>query len=247
MQVHADRIFDHLRRTGLRIGRLGAFRLQVPLDIFFADHLHTQSLKDLQVLVGLNRIHDGGRQNLVQLLIGDVPAVGLAATLHVLNDVVEFGLSQNRHAFHGRKDGIGVGCVRRLVFSCNRQRRLSGRLLARRIIRLGLRPLDFRRQRLRVQRRRFDFVYVFRRQIVPIFITHAALRPFNFRDFLGNRLLVFLAPNILLLSLALRKRLLDGRLLACLIRLNLLYDLLRLGHIVSSLQFTHLHFVKCFV
>ena len=100
MEVHADRIFDHLRLTRLRVALLRRLRLEILLHVVLADDVHAERLEDLEILVALDRVHDVRGQDLVELFVGDVAAVRLAAALHVLNDVVELRLAQNRHALH---------------------------------------------------------------------------------------------------------------------------------------------------
>ena len=104
MEVHSDRVFDHLGRTGLGVGRLLVLRLKPLLDVLLAKHLHAERLEDLEVPVGLDRVDDVGGEDLVQLLVGDVAAVRLAAALDVDYHVIELGLAENRHPLHRRQN-----------------------------------------------------------------------------------------------------------------------------------------------
>jgi len=108
VQVHADGIFDHLRRARLGVGRLLVLGFLPLRHVLFAQHLHAERLQDLQVAVGLDGVDDVLREDLVQLLVGDVAAVRLAAALHLVDDVVELGLAQDRHALHRRQHHVDV-------------------------------------------------------------------------------------------------------------------------------------------
>ena len=174
VEVHADRILDHLRLLRLRVGRRRVLRLKVLLDVVLADDLHPERLEDLQILVGLDRIHDVGRQDLVEFLVGDVAAVRLAAALHVLDDVIELRLAQNRHPLHRRQDRVCIGRVSRFTLRSRRKRRLRG-IFIRRLGGLGLRPLDLRRQRFRIQRGRSRLIDILRRKIVTLLKLAAAM------------------------------------------------------------------------
>ncbi len=173
MQVHADRIFDQLALALLLLVRLLVLRLDPLLDIVFTQHLDAQGLQHVKILVGLDRIDDVGRKNLIELFVGDVTAIRLTAALDVSNDLVEFGLAQNRHALHRRQQrlGIGLGGIGCRGNRGGRQRLdhfLDGSI---EIGHLGLGTLDFGRQRIGIdcRRRTNDLLVIaafIRRQII---------------------------------------------------------------------------------
>ena len=170
MEVHADRVLDHLRRTRLRIRLLGVLRLEVLLHVLLADDLNAERLEDLEVFVGLDRIHDVGREDLIQLLVSDVAAVRLAAALHVLNHVVQLRLAENGHTLHRRKDRVSVGRIGRVGLrrgSRHQDRNVGVGLVngLGRALRLG--AFDLGGQKVGVELRGLN-LDLLRRQIVPL-------------------------------------------------------------------------------
>lgn len=177
MKIHPDRVLDHLRGAGLRIGGLLALRLHPLLHVLLAEDLHAERLEDLEVSVGLDCVDDVGREDLIEFLVRDVAAVGLAAALDVVDDVVELGLAQNRHALHRRQHGLDgqvvIGIETRHRRGRGRELRVVSDIGTFARMRVFL-TLDLGHELVRVQRLRFDFCLV-RRQIVAFGLLFATL------------------------------------------------------------------------
>ena len=124
MQIHADGILDYFGRMGFR--RFLILRVDEFLHVFLAQNLNAERLENFKISVGLDGVDDIGRKNLIQLFVRDITAVRLAAVFNVVDHVVEFGLSENRHALHRRKNGIGVDSGFVFISDKTRQR-LGGR------------------------------------------------------------------------------------------------------------------------
>ena len=167
MQVHADRILDHLGRAGLRIGGLQVLRLDPLLDVLLAQHLDAQGLEDLEVAVRLDGVDDVRRENLVELLVRDVPAVRLAAALDVVDDVVQLRLAQDRHALHRRQDRLRVERAVLVGREARQRRRLQVRVALVLGMPLALALLDLGHQLVGVERL-VEFLLVVRRQVVIV-------------------------------------------------------------------------------
>ena len=109
VEVHPDRVLHRLAAHPTLV-LLGVARLEELLHVVLAENLHPERVEDGQVLVGLDRVDDVLRQDLVQLLPGYVAAVRLAAALDVLHHVVQLGLAQDRHPLHRRQHRLAL-CI----------------------------------------------------------------------------------------------------------------------------------------
>ena len=223
VQVHPDRVLDHVRRARLLLVGLRVLRLEELLDVLLAHDLDAERLEDLQVLVALDGVDDVRRQDLVELLVGDEAAVRLAAALDVLDDVVELRLAQDRQTLHRRQD-VAVGRVDGLAedFLGDRHVLLDGRALA---VALGLGALDLGGQHVGVERGGLRLRVLVRRKRVVV-----EVQPGRVVVVRGLAL-----RGLLRLRRALR-RLRGRRLLGLLLPLR---RLLEFRHGLSSIQFTH--------
>ena len=164
MQVHADRIFDDIRLARLLLRRLRGARLDELLDVVFADDLHAESLENLQILVALDRVDDRRRKYLIELLVSDIAAVRLAAALHLLNDAVELGLAENRHALHRRQHGI-LSAVTILILRSGGLHRNIRQLLVILLLGLALVALDLGGELVGIQ---LKDIKLLRRNIITV-------------------------------------------------------------------------------
>ena len=149
MKIHADGIVAYVS-PGFRLARFGVLRLDVFLYVFFADDMNAEGLEYSEIAVGLYRIDDILRQNLIQLLVRHIAAVHLAAALDVVYHIIELSLAQNGHLLHRRQYRVDI--VGRLVrYGKRRQwRHVIKRRLALFFRRLVLLALDFGGQRIGV-------------------------------------------------------------------------------------------------
>ena len=166
MEVHADRVLNHLGGARLGIGRLLVLRLDPLLHVVLAQDLDAQGLQDLEVALGLNLVNDVLRKNLVELLVGDVAAVRLTAALHLVDHVVELGLAEDRHALHRRQHRLDVRA--RVLLGAEARQRRDGQVRVALVVDvLGvLVALDLRRQLVGVERLGLEFGVVVGRQVI---------------------------------------------------------------------------------
>ena len=168
VQVHADRIFDHLRRARLRISRLLVLRLDPLPHVLLTKDLDTQGFQDLEVTIGLDGVDDVLRKNLIKLFVGDIATVRLAAALDIVNDIVQLGLAKNRHAFHRRKHRLDIGNRVVVLAEARHRRRLQGGVA----LLFGMRALtllDLGHELVGIEGRSFNLgIFVRRKIVVPV-------------------------------------------------------------------------------
>ena len=116
MKIHPNRIFNHLDSARLGVCRLLILGVDELLHILLTENLNAESLKNLKISIRLDGINNRLRKNLIELLVGDVSAVGLATVLDIIDNVIKLSLTKNGHSLHGRKNRFGVNS--RLIILC---------------------------------------------------------------------------------------------------------------------------------